>query len=374
MSDTKRALICGISGQDGAYLARFLLDKGYRVWGSSRDASTVDRENLDRLGIANQTIMVTMCPWQAESVLDTLGKVKPDELYYLAGQSSVGLSFDMPLETMQGIALGMLNVLEGVRRLGLTTRVFNAGSSECFGFVTDRAADESTPFHPGNPYAIAKSTAHQLVQAYRDNHQVFACTGHFFNHESPLRGQAFVSRKITLSMARIKLGLQDCLSLGNISAKRDWGHARDYIEVPWLMLQQDAPEDFVIASGEQHSVRELVTVAAQALGMQLDWKGQGMEEKGYIRYDGLDSTTTTVHCEKPVVVVDPRFYRPSDVMGMVGNPAKAKSKLGWTPRTNFHKLIEEMAIEDLALTHRQKQLSIAGELPHEAGFDPRHAT
>lgn len=368
MADTRRALICGVSGQDGAYLARFLLEKGYQVWGSSRDAEAVDLGNLSRLGCSGQAVMVSMCPWQAESVLDTLASIRPDELYYLAGQSSVGLSFEMPLETMQGITIGLLNVLEGVRRLGLSTRVFNAGSSECFGLVTGRAADESTPFQPSNPYAIAKSAAHHLVLAYRNNHRVFACTGHFFNHESPLRSEAFVSRKITSAMARIRLGLQDCLILGNLDAKRDWGHARDYVEVPWLMLHQDVPDDFVIASGEQHTVREFVSVAAQALGMDLTWEGRGLEEKALLRYAALEPHMATGQCERPVVVVDSRYYRPADVSAMIGNPGKAKSRLGWTARTGFAALVSEMAIEDLALIQREKHISIADEVPGQAAF------
>ena len=297
----KRALICGVSGQDGAYLAELLLSKGYKVFGTSRDAQTASFRNLRTLGIQGHVSCESMAPSDFRSVLQVLSRVEPHEIYNLAGQSSVGLSFDQPVETMDSIAVGTLNLLEGIRFLGSLARFYNAGSSECFGNTGSRPADESTPFHPRSPYAVAKAAAHWEVSTYRDAYGLYACTGILFNHESPLRPERFVTKKIVAAACRIANGTSERLRLGNIDVVRDWGWAPEYVEAMWRMLQQDSAEDFVIATGESHSLRDFVASVFGAL--DLDWQQH--------------------------VEVDPALMRPSDLSEGRANPRRAAEVLGW---------------------------------------------
>ncbi len=297
----KRALICGVSGQDGAYLAQLLLHKGYAVFGTSRDAQTASFRNLELLGIRSHVSCESMALNDFRSVLHVLSKVRPDEIYNLAGQSSVGLSFDQPVETMESIAVGTLNLLEGIRFLGATARLYNAGSSECFGNTGARAADENTPFHPRSPYAVAKAAAHWTVASYRDAYGLYACTGILFNHESPLRPERFVTKKIVAAACRIARGSREKLSLGNIEVIRDWGWAPEYVEAMWRMLQQQTPKEFVIATGESHTLEEFLSTAFQALG--LDWRDH--------------------------VVLDSTIMRQSDLVASYANPSLADKLLDW---------------------------------------------
>jgi GDPmannose 4,6-dehydratase len=315
----KRALICGVSGQDGAYLARLLLNKGYAVYGSSRDAQMSSFRNLARLGILDKINLESVAVNDFRSVLQALMKIQPDEVYNLAGQSSVGLSFQQPVETLESISVGTLNFLEAIRFAGRPTRFYNAGSSECFGDIND-VADESTPFAPRSPYAVAKAAAFWEVANYREAYGLFACSGILFNHESPLRGTEFVTRKITDSVARIALGKLDTLLLGNLDAKRDWGFAGDYVQAMWLMLQQDRPDDYVVATGENHSVQELTELAFARVG--LDWR----------------------EC----VVIDPMLKRPAEVDVLLGDATKARTVLGWSPKVRFPELVQMMVEADLA--------------------------
>jgi len=301
----KRALICGVSGQDGAYLAELLLAKGYEVFGTSRDAQTASFRNLERLNIGDQISYESMAPNDFRSVLQVLSKVEPDEIYNLAGQSSVGLSFEQPVETMESIVVATLNLLEGIRFLGFPTRVYNAGSSECFGHTGSQPAEENTPFRPRSPYAVAKAAAHWEVASYRDAYGLYACTGIMFNHESPLRPERFVTKKIVASACRIANGASEKLQLGNIEVIRDWGWAPEYVDAMWRMLQQETPEDFVIATGESHSLREFMTAVFSTLN--LNWQDH--------------------------VVIDPKLFRPSDLAEGRANPRRAEEILGWrTPK------------------------------------------
>lgn len=344
---TKKALITGITGQDGAYLAEFLLNKGYEVHGIKRRTSLFNTDRIDHLyrdphehGVKLFLHYGDMT--DSSSLIHIIQKVQPDEVYNLAAQSHVAVSFEEPEYTADSDALGALRLLEAIRTLGLArkTRFYQASTSELFGKVQEIPQKETTPFYPRSPYAVAKLYAYWITINYREAYGMYACNGILFNHESPVRGETFVTRKITRALARIKLGLQDCLYLGNLDARRDWGHARDYVEMQWLMLQQSQPDDFVIASGTQHSVRDFVNAAVHELGMEIQWQGAGAEEKGY---------DTAGRC---IVQVDPRYFRPTEVETLLGDPAKAKQKLGWTPRTTFPELVAEMVREDLKAAKR----------------------
>lgn len=310
----KKALICGISGQDGAYLAQLLLSKGYRVCGTSRDAQMSSFRNLTRLGIREQVKLESMSLTDFRSVLQILTKIEPDEVYNLAGQSSVGLSFEQPVETLESIATGTLNLLEAIRFTGKTIKFYNAGSSECFGDTGDRAADETTPFRPRSPYAVAKSTAFWEVANYREAYGLFACSGILYNHESPLRPERFVTQKIIAAACRIAEGSRDKLNLGNISVQRDWGYAPEYVEAMYLMLQHPDPDDYVIATGETHRLEDFVAIAFSSVG--LDWQEW--------------------------VNIDTSLYRPTDIAVGRGNPGKAKVKLGWEATSKMPEVVRQM--------------------------------
>jgi GDPmannose 4,6-dehydratase len=352
---SKKALITGVTGQDGAYLAEFLLNKGYEVHGLKRRSSSFNTERIDHLYRDPHEKGVKFFLHHGDmtdstSITHIIQKVQPDEIYNLAAQSHVMVSFEEPEYTANSDALGTLRVLEAIRILGLEkkTRFYQASTSELYGKVQEVPQKESTPFYPRSPYAAAKLYAYWITVNYREAYGIYACNGILFNHESPIRGETFVTRKITRALARIKLGLQGCLYLGNLDAKRDWGHARDYIEVQWLMLQQNEPEDFVIATGEQHSVREFVEVAGKELGIEIEWRGQGPDEKGFDA-DG--------NC---IVAVDPRYFRPTEVDSLLGDASKAREKLGWAPRTTFGELVAEMVLEDLAAAKRDELVKSHG--------------
>ena len=344
---TKKALITGVTGQDGAYLAELLLDKGYEVHGVKRRSSLFNTARIDHLF---HDLHETGKPFflhhgdmtDSSSLLHIIQKVKPDEIYNLAAQSHVAVSFEEPEYTANSDALGALRVLEAMRILGLTkkTRFYQASTSELYGLVQETPQKETTPFYPRSPYAVAKLYAYWITVNYREAYGIYACNGILFNHVSPIRGETFVTRKITRALARIKLGLQTCLYLGNMNALRDWGHAKDYVEMQWLMLQQDKAEDFVIATGVQFSVRDFVDAATNALGITIRWQGSGVEEKGY---DGSG---------KCIVAVDPRYFRPTEVETLLGDASKAREKLGWTPKITFAELVNEMVCEDLKSAER----------------------
>ena len=345
---SKTALITGITGQDGAYLTELLLEKGYEVHGVKRRTSLFNTNRIDHLchdthekGY-NLTIHYGDLS-DSSNLIRIVKEVQPDEIYNLAAQSHVAVSFESPEYTADVDALGALRLLEAIRILGLEDkcRFYQASTSELFGEVQEIPQTESTPFHPRSPYAVAKMYAYWITVNYRESYGMYACNGILFNHESPLRGETFVTRKITKALARIKLGMQERLYLGNLNAKRDWGHAKDYVEMQWLMLQQDAPDDFVIATGAQHSVREFVDIAAEELGIKIRWKGHGVEEKGYDAETG-----------KCIVAVDPRYFGPAEVETLLGDPTKAKKKLGWTPKISFEEMVKEMVIEDLKLAEK----------------------
>jgi len=343
------ALITGVTGQDGAYLAGFLLEKGYEVHGIKRRTSLFNTDRIDHLyqdpHLVNRSFILHYGDMtDSSSLVRIVQQVQPDEIYNLAAQSHVAVSFEEPEYTANSDALGTLRLLEAMRILGLEkrTRFYQASTSELYGLVQQVPQTESTPFYPRSPYAVAKLYAYWITVNYREAYGMFACNGILFNHESPLRGETFVTRKITRALTRIKLGLQDCLYLGNLSARRDWGHARDYIEMQWLMLQQDTPEDFVIASGEQRSVREFVDAAAKELDMRIQWRGAGADEKGF---------DDRGNC---IVAVDPRYFRPTEVETLLGDPTRARERLGWRPRVKFHELVAEMVREDLAASQRDE--------------------
>ncbi len=346
---SKTALITGVTGQDGAYLAEFLLGKGYEVHGLKRRSSSFNTDRIDHLyqdphEKDKKFFLHHGDLTDSSSLIHIIEKVQPDELYNLAAQSHVAVSFEEPEYTANSDALGTLRLLEAIRILKLTdkTRFYQASTSELFGLVQETPQKETTPFYPRSPYACAKLYSYWITINYREAYGMYACNGILFNHESPVRGETFVTRKITRGLARIKLGLQKCLYLGNLDAKRDWGHAKDYVEMQWLMLQQQAPQDFVIASGEQHSVRDFVNFAATELGIQMSWQGEGTEEKGY------DSTG------KCIVAVDPRYFRPTEVETLLGDPSKAKEELGWIPKISFAEMVEEMVREDLKAAERDE--------------------
>ncbi len=340
---TKVALITGITGQDGAYLAEFLLNKGYIVHGIKRRTSLFNTDRIDHLyqdpHSKNRKFFLHHGDMtDSSSLVRIIQQTQPDEIYNLAAQSHVAVSFEEPEYTANADAIGTLRILEAIRILGMEkkTRFYQASTSELYGLVQEVPQTERTPFYPRSPYGVAKLYAYWITVNYREAYGIYGCNGILFNHESPLRGETFVSRKITRALTRIKLGMQDySLFLGNLDAKRDWGHAKDYVEAQWLMLQQDQPEDFVIASGTQHSVREFVEKAAKHLGMDISWKGTGVEEKGYDQNGNC------------IVAVDARYFRPAEVESLLGDPTKAKTKMGWSPKISFDQLVEEMVAEDL---------------------------
>ena len=350
----KRALITGVTGQDGAYLTEFLLRKGYEVHGIRRRTSLFNTARIDHLykdphEPDSRLVLHHGDMTDTSSLIRVLQLVKPSEVYNLAAQSHVAVSFEEPEYTANSDALGTLRLLEAIRILGMQqrTRFYQASTSELYGLVSEVPQSEQTRFYPRSPYAAAKLYAYWITVNYREAYGIFACNGILFNHESPLRGETFVTRKITRGLARIKVGLQDCLYMGNMNALRDWGHARDYVEVQWLMLQQSQPDDYVIATGEQHSVREFIAAAAEAIGMQLEWQGSGLEERAL--WNG-----------EVIVAVDPGYFRPTEVETLLGDASKAREKLGWQPRTRFAELVKEMATADLAQANRDRLVKDSG--------------
>lgn len=343
----KKALITGITGQDGAYLAEFLLNKGYEVHGIKRRTSLFNTDRIDHLykdphEKERNFILHHGDLTDSSSLINVIEETMPDELYNLAAQSHVAVSFEEPEYTANSDALGTLRILEAIRILGLVnkTKFYQASTSELYGLVQEVPQNEKTPFYPRSPYGVAKLYSYWITVNYREAYNIYACNGILFNHESPLRGETFVTRKITRGLARIKLGIQDCLYLGNLDAMRDWGHAKDYVEMMWLMLQQETPEDFVIATGQQHSVRDFVQFAADALNMKLSWDGSGVDEKAF---------NEKGNC---IVAVDERYFRPTEVESLLGDPTKAKTKLGWVPKVSFNALVKEMISEDFELAKR----------------------
>ncbi|MEO1138910.1 MAG: GDP-mannose 4,6-dehydratase [Pseudomonadota bacterium] len=348
----KKALITGVTGQDGAYLSEYLLDQGYEVHGIKRRTSLFNTARIDHLfegepGQSGQFQLHHGDMTDSSSLTRILQAVQPDEVYNLAAQSHVAVSFEEPEYTANSDAMGALRLLEAIRFLGLgdKTRFYQASTSELYGLVQETPQRETTPFYPRSPYAVAKLYAYWITVNYREAYGIYACNGILFNHESPIRGETFVTRKVTRALARIKLGTQDELRLGNMDAKRDWGHARDYVKMMWLMLQQDRPEDYVIATGQQYSVREFVTRAAEVLGMQITFEGEGVDEVG------RDETG------RVIVRVDPFYFRPAEVETLLGDASKARQQLGWTPETPFETLVEEMALSDL---EEAKQVKASG--------------
>jgi GDPmannose 4,6-dehydratase len=346
---TKVAIITGVTGQDGAYLAEFLLKKGYIVHGIKRRASLFNTDRIDHLyqdpHVENKNFILHYGDLtDSTNLIRIIKQVQPDEIYNLAAMSHVAVSFDTPEYTANADGIGTLRILEAIRLLGLEkkTRFYQASTSELYGLVQEIPQKETTPFYPRSPYAVAKLYGYWITVNYREAYGMYACNGILFNHESPIRGETFVTRKITRALARIKLGLQDCLYLGNLDALRDWGHARDYVEMQWLMLQQEQPDDFVIATGVQYSVRQFVDTAAKELDIRITWTGNGVDETG-TDADG-----------KVIVKVDPRYFRPTEVETLLGDPTKAKEKLGWVPQTSFQELVTEMVQEDFKSAKRDE--------------------
>jgi GDPmannose 4,6-dehydratase len=346
---TKVAIITGVTGQDGAYLAEFLLKKDYIVHGIKRRASLFNTDRIDHLyqdpHVENKNFILHYGDLtDSTNLIRIIKQVQPDEIYNLAAMSHVAVSFDTPEYTANADGIGTLRILEAIRLLGLEqkTRFYQASTSELYGLVQEIPQKETTPFYPRSPYAVAKLYGYWITVNYREAYGMYACNGILFNHESPIRGETFVTRKITRALARIKLGLQDCLYLGNLDALRDWGHARDYVEMQWLMLQQEQPDDFVIASGVQYSVRQFVDTAAKELDIRITWTGNGVDEIG------------TDANGKVIVKVDPRYFRPTEVETLLGDPTKAKEKLGWVPQTSFQELVTEMVREDFKSAKRDE--------------------
>jgi GDPmannose 4,6-dehydratase len=353
----KKALITGITGQDGSYLAEYLLKKGYEVHGIKRRSSLFNTQRIDHLYedphlSSGRFVLHHADLTDSSSLIHVVQKVQPDEIYNLAAQSHVGVSFEQPEYTADVDGIGTLRLLEAIRTLGLTskTRFYQASTSELYGLVQEIPQRETTPFYPRSPYGVAKLYAYWITVNYREAYGMYACNGILFNHESPVRGETFVTRKITRAIARIKVGLQKCLYIGNLDARRDWGHARDYVEMQWLMLQQERPEDFVIATGVEHSVRAFIEMAASEAGLTIRWEGKGADEKG------IDQHGNTV------VSVDPRYYRPAEVERLLGDSSKARQKLGWSPKITLPQLVKEMVKADLDQARRD-QLAVS------RGFD-----
>lgn len=373
----KKALITGITGQDGAYLAEFLLSKGYEVHGIKRRTSLFNTDRIDHLFEDHhnpdaQLFLHHGDMTDSSSLIRIIQHVQPSEIYNLAAQSHVAVSFEEPEYTANSDAVGTLRLLEAIRILGLekTTRFYQASTSELYGLVKETPQKETTPFHPRSPYAVAKLYAYWMTVNYREAYGLFACNGILFNHESPLRGETFVTRKVTRGLSRILHGLDECLYMGNIHAKRDWGHARDYVEMMWLMLQQDQPEDFVIATGQQKTVKDFIEIAATEMGIQMGWKGQGVEEIGFVQEVDAQKvrsiaslTDATANLKelkgKPIVKIDPEYFRPAEVETLLGDASKAHQKLGWRPRTSFQSLVQEMVRADLILAEREKKFPIS---------------
>ena len=356
MKNTKVALITGVTGQDGAYLAEFLLKKGYLVHGVKRRSSLFNTDRIDNLyqdpHVDNAMFKLHYGDLtDSTNLIRIIQQVQPDEIYNLAAMSHVAVSFETPEYTANADGLGTLRILEAIRILGLEkkTRFYQASTSELYGLVQEVPQRETTPFYPRSPYAVAKMYAYWITVNYREAYGIYGCNGLLFNHESPIRGETFVTRKITRALARIKLNLQDCLYLGNMDSLRDWGHAKDYVEMQWLMLQQDKPEDFVIATGVQYSVRDFVNAAALELDIKMLWEGNGVDEKGY------DAATG-----KCIVQVDPRYFRPTEVETLLGDATKAREKLGWTPRITFQELVSEMVRSDLRSAQRDELVKSHG--------------
>ena len=350
----KRALITGITGQDGSYLAELLLQKGYEVHGIIRRSSSFNTARVDHIyndpEVSGKRFFLHYGDVTDTSNLNRLlEKVQPQEIYNLAAQSHVKVSFELPEYTAEVDAMGTVRFLDAIRETGLKTRFYQASTSEMFGKVQEIPQRETTPFYPRSPYGAAKVYAHWITVNYREAYGLFACSGILFNHESPVRGETFVTRKITRGLARMREGLDECLYLGNLDALRDWGHARDYVRAQWLMLQQDVPDDFVIATGEQHSVREFVARSAQLLGWEIEWRGEGVAEQGVDRASG-----------RVLVKVDPRYFRPAEVETLLGDPAKAKAKLGWAPEVTFDELVREMVETDHEIARRDAHMKQHG--------------
>lgn len=350
----KVALITGITGQDGAYLAELLLSKGYIVHGIKRRASLFNTDRIDHLyqdpHIEHQNFILHYGDLtDSTNLIRIIQQIQPEEIYNLAAMSHVAVSFETPEYTANADGIGTLRILEAIRILGLEkkTRFYQASTSELYGLVQETPQKETTPFYPRSPYAVAKMYAYWITVNYREAYGIYACNGILFNHESPIRGETFVTRKITRALARIKLNLQDCLYLGNLDSLRDWGHAKDYVEMQWLMLQQEQAEDFVIATGKQYSVRDFVNAAAKELDISISWQGNGVEEKGYWH-------------NKCIVQVDPRYFRPTEVDTLLGDPTKAKQKLGWVPKTSFEELVSEMVREDYKSAQRDELIKQHG--------------
>lgn len=351
----KTALITGVTGQDGAYLAEFLLDKDYEVHGLKRRTSLFNTDRIDHLYQDRHEKSIRFFLHHGDmtdssSLIRIIQQVQPDEIYNLAAQSHVAVSFEEPEYTANSDALGVLRILEAIRILGMEnkTRFYQASTSELYGLVQETPQTELTPFYPRSPYAVAKLYGHWIVVNYREAYKLYACNGILFNHESPMRGETFVTRKITRGLARIKLGIQKTLYLGNLEAKRDWGHAKDYVEMQWLMLQQEKPDDYVIATGVQHSVRDFVNLVVQELGLEIRWEGSGINEKGYDKNGRV------------IVAVDPKYFRPTEVETLLGDASKAKIKLGWAPRTSFGQLVAEMVREDYQSAERDELVRDSG--------------
>jgi GDPmannose 4,6-dehydratase len=368
LATRKRALITGITGQDGAYLAELLIGKGYEVHGVKRRTSLFNTDRIDHLyqdpHVKPRNLILHHGDMtDSSSLTRIIQEVQPDELYNLAAQSHVAVSFEEPEYTADSDAIGTLRLLEAIRILKLKdrTRFYQAGTSEMFGKVQETPQKETTPFYPRSPYGVAKLYAHWITVNYRESYGFYACNGILFNHESPTRGETFVTRKITRSLARIALGLEDCLYLGNLDAKRDWGHARDYVEMQWLMLQQDEPEDYVIATGVQYSVRAFVDAAAREIGIELEWSGKGAREIGTVT-KVLDSGALKPAVKKGdgIVRIDPRYFRPAEVETLLGDAAKARRKLGWKPKIGFPQLVREMMQSDLRDAQREMAVRKAG--------------
>jgi GDPmannose 4,6-dehydratase len=347
----KKALVTGITGQDGAYLAEFLLDKGYEVHGIKRRSSLINTDRIDHLyqDPHEQDLKFILHHGDltdATSLIRIIKEVQPDEIYNLAAQSHVAVSFEEPEYTANSDALGVLRILEAIRILKFEkkTKYYQASTSELYGIAQETPQTEKTPFYPRSPYGVAKLYAYWITINYREAYGIYACNGILFNHESPVRGETFVTRKITRALARIKLGIQKNLYLGNLDAKRDWGHAKDFVEAQWLMLQQQQPEDFVIATGKQHSVRDFINEAAKNLDMKIEWKGKNLEEVGSC--DGKD-----------IIKVDPRYFRPTEVAALLGDASKAKEKLNWFPKISFNQLVKEMINEDLKIAKNDQLIS-----------------
>lgn len=366
MEDKRKiALITGVTGQDGAYLAELLLDKGYAVHGIKRRASLFNTERIDHLyqdphQPDRRFILHHGDLTDTSSLVRIMQQVQPDEIYNLGAQSHVAVSFEEPEYTANADGMGALRLLDAIRILGLESksRFYQASTSELYGLVQESPQTEKTAFYPRSPYAVAKLYAYWITVNYREAYGIYACNGILFNHESPVRGETFVTRKISRALARIALGLQDCCYLGNLSALRDWGHARDYVEMQWLMLQQTQPDDFVIATGRQHSVRQFVEQAAAELGITLEFRGMGSEETGIVAQ--VEGKKSRVKVGETIIRVDPRYYRPTEVASLLGDASKAREKLGWVPRCSFEELVREMIQSDYALARRDAMVKLAG--------------